>query len=266
MTSLRSVPASTLTNVDYLNSLPDELLLPILQTLPLQDLGRLCRVSNRLTDLCRDWNFWADRARREFNVPRNEFRKTTLMSPQERYVEVEQIYQARQAEKEAADAVTAGNHNQLLTALQHLSPRFTNLSEFITELLAIAAKRGDVSSLGSLIDFAQERLNWNVDLQPALDNAETTGNYPVYEVLERQQQDQLNHFLHQAARNGDIRRAESLIRSGATDLNGALLEGICSLPMVMYLIDEGANNLGEAFDRAKDAGCDDVIKYLGHIY
>jgi hypothetical protein len=259
--------SSTPLDVNYLQSLPDELLLPILQTLPFQDLGRLCRVSTRLAGLCRDWNFWADRAKQEFNVSRENFFNTTLNinSPQERYVEVKQIHQAQQAQHDALVAVTTGNHRKLLDVLDHLDPWVTNLSEFITELLAIAAMRGDTYAMPTLLRYVEERLDWNVDLQPALDNAETTGHRPIYDILVREQEDQLNYLLKQAARNGDIEKVTTLIRHGATDLNGALLAGICSVDLVESLIRAGANNLEEALDRAQKEGCEDVIDYLESI-
>lgn len=185
---------STSLNMNYLESLPDELLLPILQEVPIQNLGRLCRVSRRLAGLCQDWTFWANRAARDFHFPRERFRQTTLTDPRQRYLQLEPIW--KNPTEAAAEAAARGQVHRLdeaLEALEYLSPEKIN----VDDLLATAARNNRVNVLQYLTDYAENHLNWEVDLQWALDNAETAGHLPAYEFLEQAQQRQAHYLFSQ---------------------------------------------------------------------
>lgn len=195
--SLRPPQPSTAQTVDYLESLPDELLLPLLEKIPLSELSRLCRVSTRISGLCRDWTLWTHRAVRELHVSPAQFRQTTLTDPRQRYRQIQQ------AQQEAIEAVSRGQLARLQAALPNLYLPKPELSKFISELLAMAAK-GPENTMKNisilLIEFAKKQLDWDVDLQHAIDNAETVGNYGMYVFLESQWQEQLNYFFLTATR------------------------------------------------------------------
>ena len=47
--------------------LPDELILPILIDLPIQDLIHFCQVDKRIQNLCQDERLWQERVRKDYN-------------------------------------------------------------------------------------------------------------------------------------------------------------------------------------------------------
>jgi hypothetical protein len=72
----------------YLNTLPPEVILKIIQDLPAREITSLCQSSQYLNSFCSDWNLWEKKAFADFAFPRNLFKQTTLQLPFQRYLQV----------------------------------------------------------------------------------------------------------------------------------------------------------------------------------
>lgn len=77
----------------YFDTLPYELLCRILFHLNAVELWRLAQTGPSLGWIARNWDFWADKAKRDFQLPRALFEDTTDTNPCQRYCQVKGIQQ-----------------------------------------------------------------------------------------------------------------------------------------------------------------------------
>jgi ankyrin repeat protein len=238
-------------SIQSLESFPPEVVIPILLELPLPDLARLCRASQYFSSFCRDWNFWSQRAVLDFNFPPKLFHHTSLLTPQERYLEVQEYWNNPDAFlKEAAQQ---GN------------------AELVQYLIEAGAK-----DLNNALYFAVEANHGNVvqvliaagarDIHDAFARAAATGHLEAVKALLQVrplQEADLHHALTEAARTGRSNIVRVLLQAGAgrgpsqspdprggTALDDALFfaAGSGNLELVRELLDLGANR-----DRLKHA-------------
>lgn len=76
-------------DVDRLTNLPDELLIEIMERLPIDDVLRLCSANNKLANICEDRQFWLYRLGHDFqNIPKPKY----VRDPKSHYINLFKIF------------------------------------------------------------------------------------------------------------------------------------------------------------------------------
>jgi hypothetical protein len=276
-------------DVKTLNSLPPEVITPILLQLPLPDLQRVCQASTYLRSFCQSWDFWADRAAQDFGFPRNLFTYTIKETPNPRqhYYEIPKYIR-----NPNSFLVEAARHNypELIRYLiQEGKPNYDLLrtalyeaaknghSDAVQELikartgiwvnakeenpLQIAIKNRYGNIVGILIQAAT---NHQEALDAALYFAAGYGQESMVRSLLQVGADDLNRALMAAVTTGHVHIAELLINAGAEDLNDLLIQAAYNgnLHATRTLIDLGATDLEEALIEAAAQGHLGVVNEL----
>lgn len=191
-------------NLSYLESLPYEILFSILLDRPVAEISRVCRASSRLAEICRDWNFWADKAKRDFELPRNLFDDTEIEDPRHRYREIESY----QKQERLDDLLVASsirrefdwlryfiNHGATQDALNEaldfaagvgddldiVKYLIENGATYVNLALVSAASHGNLNIAKYLVSLGQIRPNI---LDDAISTARATNKLAVAEYLE----------------------------------------------------------------------------------
>jgi hypothetical protein len=244
-----------------LDSLPVELIQEILLHLSIADLSRVCQVCSNLSTFGRDWNFWAEKAWREYQFPHDLFKSTPLTYPRNRYVQVRYYCQN---EHDALYQLIGRNWDPSAYPDRptdpYPDPRFkSQLTDPEDQLyqerlfrylvgrgahsynygpITWAAIRGDAQLVDQLLN------NWT----PNLDN-----------VLH------LNEALEGAAEGGHLDLVKDLIRRGAYSLRSALDDAIRSnhLHVVEYLISQGSNDVKNYIPHERSDSHREVLLKVG---
>jgi ankyrin repeat protein len=231
-------------DVSYLESLPLELLYPILLGLKFTDVLQLCQVSSKLTWICRDWVFWTDKAWHDYKFPRDRFDKTQLTDPRERYYQIRRYYPYPDRYRYLIRAAELGD----LGFVQDLinTGVITKRSDLDWPLSG-AARTGHLDIVQYLVGLGVPDVNW------ALSNAAQQDHLDIVRYLVENGATGLNPALEQAAGQGHVDIIAYLIDAGATSLNSALRAAAwtCHLEAVKYLIQRGANEIGLVLNAAR---------------
>jgi len=73
-------------DINYLESLPPEIIFDILLRLPVRDILRFCQISKRLRPFCNEYDLWATKAIRDLNITRNTFDNNINDNPITKYM------------------------------------------------------------------------------------------------------------------------------------------------------------------------------------
>jgi ankyrin repeat protein len=256
-------------SIRTLESFPPEVVITILLELPLPDLARICQSSQYLSSFCRDWNFWSQRALLDFHFPPKLFHHTSLLTPKERYLQVQTYWNNPNAFlKEASlngnaelvqyliDAGAKDLNNALYFAVQanHVNVVQVLINVGVTDIhdaFANAAARGQLEVVKALL---QVRPLQEADLHYALSEAARTGRSDIVRVL-----------LQAGAGRGP---SQSPNPRGATALDDALFfaAGSGNLDLVRELLDLGINrdHLKHALSFAAGRGHLAIVQELIH--
>jgi ankyrin repeat protein len=240
-------------NPASLESLPPEVLLSTLANQPYADILRLCQVSRQFAFICSYWQFWSQKAHRDFEFPQTLFQQTSL-SPTQRYLQIRQYYlQPEQAFEEAAATGQVNLLDYLFSQLE-LPPE----PEVLNHLLELAARNGHLEVVQFLVKEGA------TDFRPAMELAETAGQWPVYQYLEDALASQLNFGLLSAASEGDLDFVTYYVAEGATDINGALVEAakFCQPNVVPFLLHQGATDIDTPRQIAQRQNCQAIVDIL----
>jgi ankyrin repeat protein len=126
-------------------SLPPELVIQVLQHLPVSDIIPICESSRYLNSFCHDWTLWAEKARHEFKFPRDQFTQTYLRLPIQRYQQVRTYHD--HPDNFLITAARSGNTK----LIEYLVDVGVDKVSIILDAIEIAAARGNVNMLRSLL-------------------------------------------------------------------------------------------------------------------
>jgi ankyrin repeat protein len=240
------------TDITKLQSLPPEIVTPILLQLPLTDLRRVCQVSTYLRSFCQSWDFWADRAAQEFKFPRNLFKYTTKETPRQHYDEIPAYLQ------NPTNFLVETARNNYPDLLHYLIQIGTPTQDQLNAALYEAAKNGHSSAVQELINAGTDiRVNAK-DLNP-LQIAIKNGKSNIVQALiqgARNRQTARDVALYFAARYGQVSLVRSLLQAGADDLNSALMAAATTgqVGIVQLLSQAGATDLNDPLIQAAYTG------------
>jgi hypothetical protein len=256
-------------SIDSLESLPPELVTQILLNLTLSDIIRSCRVSSYLRSFCSNWQFWSEKAARDFEYPPDLFLQRQHLpsirgpwgvspSPIKAYQDI----QKRQLDLDHYLIFSAQRGD--LPEINYLIHRgATNLNG----TLRAAASSGQVATVDALIMDGATDINGAV-IEAARHNHKALMDYLINRGFAMNQPIDLNQALDQATYYGHLNIVRDLINRGATDINEALRHAIGSAvtrPAIFrYLISVGANPdpLDRALVRAAESGNRVRVKFL----
>jgi ankyrin repeat protein len=267
--------------VANLESLPPELVIPIMLKLSVNDIRRLCRVSRYLSSFCQDWRFWAEKAFQEFNFPPELFSQTPLTNPGERYQQI-QDYKLTPNDfiEDAADhgslelvefLVKAGAtklDDALIEAVEH---GHLNIVKYLIDVgadnydsaLEWAARFGQLDIVKFLVQNTPAHVGLGLD--PAVDRGHLdVVRYLVDQAGYNLSPDSLDEMLLIAVRAGHLEIAQFLVDQGATDLDDALQAASANnrLVIVRWLRSIGADNLKTALRAAIHRGHLEMVREL----
>jgi hypothetical protein len=241
-----------LEDVGTLESLPPELLGQILRSLPVPQIIQICHVSLYLSDFCRDWNLWADLARREFQFPRALFDQTFLKNPGQRYRQIQDYYDY------PYDYLPQAAEQGRLEVVRYLLQR--SRQQYDADIARVKAQGYGPDFVEWFVNDRRDRLN------RALNLAAKAGQRQIVDELFKAGATDVD-ILRYPAYQGNLDWVRHLIKAGATgltELNWALEMAAQTghLDVVQELIKAGANNLGKALAVAQRFGQQSVIQYL----
>jgi hypothetical protein len=236
-----------------MQSLPVELIQEILLHLSLVDLSRVCQVCSDLSTFSRDWNFWAEKAWREYQFPRDLFKSIPLIHshPRDRYVQVR-------------------------TYCTNIYP--SNDTASLDQIIRLASITGpSVNGIGEDESLGDPRCQWHIDvikyfisqrrihrLNYVLCRASEYGNLELVQYCVSQGAWAFNDAATECARNGHFSVLRWLIDHGATKLDRVLYAASAGghLEMVQYLILHGATDYEGALQCAQENDHNHIISYL----
>lgn len=242
-------------DISHLESLPIELLYSILMNLDYRDILKLCQVSTRLSWVCQDWSFWADKAWRKFEFPRDLFNQTAQTDPRKRFQEVQEYYE--NPNWPLIDGAIRGQFDLVKYSLSHGA-------DDLVYAMAEAANNGHDNLMRYLMSQIPPD---NPDtLKIALAAAARGGHSDLVKYLLSldSSTSNLDEALEGAAQSHNLDLVNELISLGATDLNLALLEAARkgSIDIMLSLLSHGATDLKLALRRAATSGNLNVIQYF----
>jgi ankyrin repeat protein len=203
-------------NPANLGSLPPELVIQVLQDLPVSDILSVCESSRYLSSFCQDWDLWAEKARHEFSFPRDQFTQTYLRLPIQRYLQIKAYHD--RPNNFLDRATRSGN----LALLEYLLDIGGNPRQILSAI-DVAAETGNVAVLHRLLEAFH---------LPKLD---AEGNYDDEELEEWSEwadhgrlffddfDDLLKDALELAARHHHVGAVQELIQAGTIDYGPALM-------------------------------------------
>jgi ankyrin repeat protein len=207
-----------------LESLPPEVIILVLQDLPVSDILSVCGSSNYLSSFCQDWDLWAEKASHEFNFPRDQFTQTYLRVPIQRYQQI-RAYHNRPG-MFLIRAARSGN----LQVIEYLldigadDARPTIDARQILDAIDVAAETGNVAVLRRLLeafDLPQPDAEGNYDEEKLDEWLEWAQNGALFfDNLD----ELLDYALRLAARHNHVEAVQELIEAGAHDYGFALAE------------------------------------------
>jgi ankyrin repeat protein len=235
--------------MNYLDSLPIELLSAILIQLSILDLSRLAQVSSSLSVLCRSWDLWADKTQRDFNFPRKLFFRTHLDDPRLQYWQLRHYHQDI---KKALPLVAYDNNVDLMEYFIHhgdmdlgfavaMAARYHRL-EMIDYLLSQGSDINKAligAAVGGQPDLIPKFITAGAtDIELALTLAASYDQVEMIPCLMTHGATGVNAALRGAAKNNQVRSLKYLMNHGATDLSGALIGATenGSFTVVEYLV------------------------------
>lgn len=217
-------------DITYLESLPPEVITGILIKLPFNDIIRLCQLSRYLSSFCNSWDFWADKAYEEFGFPKQLFlHEPHFQNPRQSYLVLARSQ--RNLNIWLIDAIDGDR----LDLVKYILSRIGSGPKDLDYDLEVATVAGSVSAINYLKSLGAKY-------------------------------DDINHELADAAEGGLLDRVKELISQGATDFNEALLGAINGLRIlvIQYLVETQKNHLDldEALINAAFIGDLPIIQYL----
>jgi ankyrin repeat protein len=234
-----------------LESLPLELLFPIMIQLSPTDLRHLSQTSSYFAQLLCEWNFWADKAHHDFQFPRSLFRQTDLHHPGVRYYEIKDHYP--DWEWLLGEAARYGNPDAVKVAM-------SLGAKDLDGALYVAAKSNQLD----LIQWLQRHganVNYYAIVVAAEHGHQNIVNYLINYLIDPRQ---LSIALYRATLNGRSKIVTDLLRYGATELEDSLQIAANSgyRDIVTTLVNHGARTINAALMRAAQQGHLDIVRYL----
>jgi hypothetical protein len=237
-----------------LESLPVELIQEILLHLSISDLSRVCQVCSDLSTFGRDWNFWAEKAWREWQFPRDLFKSTPLTHPRDRYQQVKTYYIDIYASLDNIIGIASirchtvngidVNQPKDPRCLWHVdSPEDRHYQEQLVRHLI--SRQLDQLTPGTLpICFSPTFLEWLSErgcgdlIDPIFTRNGGDGSTFIY----------LDPMLIGSARGGYLNSVKEMVRRGATQLRQALNAAIYDnhVDVVKYLVSQGPVDIDHA--------------------
>jgi hypothetical protein len=248
----QSAASMNLEPVETLESLPPELLGPILQQLPVPQIVQICHLSSSLSRFCRDWTLWATLANRDFRFPRALFRQTFLTNPGQRYRQIQEYYAY------PYDYLSRAAKQGRLEVVRYLLQR--SHQQYDADIANVKAQGYGPDFVEWFVNDRHNRLN------DALNQAAKAGQRQVVNALFEAGADDFD-ILRYPAYQGNLAWVCQLIQAGATgltELNWALEMAAQAghLNVVQELIKAGANNVDTALQLARQFHRHSVIQYL----
>ena len=281
-------------DINYLQSLPYDVLEPILYDLSFHDLLKLCRVSKYFRLFCNDWDFWAYKAEFMYGFPHQFFENTDEPDPRQRFREIETNRRDPNTDSKI-DKVMRENRLDVIKDLiirgykVIYNPIFTAsmLGQFETvKYLFDAADVGlippptqddidyslGITALDDRLDLLEYIFSKGISNKPwvfqgAVRQAARHGQRKALDyLLSLKRKVNLNDALDGAASSNQIEMMKYLISLGATDLNHALRTaahyGIQSLDAFQYLRSQGATDVNGALHGAIGGADLEMVQYI----
>jgi hypothetical protein len=257
------------------DSLPPEILFQVLLNLPRDEIIPLCSQSSHFYNLCSDWTFWAEKASRDFQYPREDFLAASRdQSPWHRYSDISFLYHhPTHGLIEAAKRGQIYDVRYLIPKIQHLG----DTSPVLNRALVEAASRGYFEIVKSLRDHGAKAiltaLNlasqegqldivlYLLDQLPPERQAKARSSVITYAIIRGHPNlaeavattlPLRDHALRVAAMDRSMDLIRHLVSTGVSEegLNRALIEAAEANSFVetQYLLDHGATAIPDALN------------------
>jgi len=237
---------SSISQLDYL---PYETLINVLVHLPYYSIIDFCQTNKQYSYICRDVNFWADKAQHILGVSRQQFKETKLL-PNERYL-------------------------QLLTLVGGICYEGAEKYVNVNTCLSLASKSGDIDLIDYFIAKGATQL-YSAFFEAIKGGNITIVDYIIDLITENRDiiPDTMIRGLEEAAKIGNRQMFNHLIEMGKkmfgyefpsiNVLNNALIKAVKynQTSMIDYLISLGANDINNALYPASYGGNRELIEYL----
>jgi uncharacterized protein (UPF0297 family) len=251
----------------YLESLPPEVVTSILLQLPNNEIEQLCNLSTYLASFCRDWNFWALKAKQNLGFPQNLFRETSLPNPRQRYRQIQNY--SLDLTKSIQEAVIE-DQPQLVDYLLSRDP--SNLVSLWEEALIESTIADNLPLFERLFSRhvnadADRDKNIHTDLLTHLSYlAGKYNNQQIINYILHHHPTHINNILIGAVNGRHRNLIQYLLQHGGR-INAALLGAASSgnLDLTREFVQAGANNLRVSLLFAKKHNHMDVVEYLDSL-
>jgi ankyrin repeat protein len=269
-------------DVSDLESLPPEVIVSILLDFSVPQILSFCRVSKYLASFCRNWNFWAEKAKHDFGLPTHVFRQIDLLTPWERYHEIREYQKnLNQALYEAIKRgsldlvkylVSRGATNidgslYLAVLNDHLDLvkyfNFISQGAYSSYALSMALNGNHPEIIKYLISHGA---NSSLDLQGVVQIAASKGDLDLvqYATTIFPENPTLDIALGNAASMGHLDVVKYLLSQKNADINVALSVAASKghLNLVQYLLSQKNADINVALRSAAGGGSFPAVYYL----
>lgn len=247
-------------------SLPPEIITKILLYLSVNELQPLVKVNLLFAVYQYDWDFWADKAVLDLQLPRALFFYTECNFPPKRYLHI-QNYVYRLGEK-LREAASYGDLHLVKLFIAH-GIKEDHFKKRHYSNLRTAFVCAAIHGQRTVVEYMIQQ-NYHIDESNFSSIPDAI--YHAAQANQSQMVDYLLTFmplcktaaLNGAARGGHLQLVKDMVVVGAINLNDSVIDAAREghLDVVKYLISKGATNLNTSLHSSCIMGHLEVAKYL----